>query len=112
MINKTQINSLDELKEVIYSLPDVKSVTVPTVPTGFYTSEIKIYSTQDNWKQLIVDVCEKVESESKKPIKKYIFRGYYGEFPKEGNEYYILLLNEDGIHTANMLFSGQYGSLD
>ena len=83
------MKTFEELKSIIEKLPMVKSVKVPTEPTGFYTGNIVIHSTESNWKNKIIDQCRKVFEMAKYPIGDVLFSGYYGEEPKEGNEYYI-----------------------
>ena len=49
------MKTFEELKSIIEKLPMVKSVKVPTEPTGFYTGNIVIHSTESNWKNKIIE---------------------------------------------------------
>ena len=102
--------SFNQLTEIINNLPEIESIKVLPIPTGFSSNEILIKSTEPNWKEKIINQCKTVCNEHN--IIDIRFGGYYGEKPKIGNKYYIQLHTQKTIDFEKRIRSGYYGNLD
>jgi hypothetical protein len=103
------MTTIEELKIIIDSLPMVKSVNVPTEPSGFCTGTTTVLSTEPNWKDQIIEIAWQAIQKAKAPIGEITFHGYYGEKPIAGNSYYIQIRT---VNYANIVRSVCDGRLD